>query len=178
MEFRMLDLSSAFKKSLDKLFKINNFKCKNLVYGREIYYCGKDISNCLNYNIKILEKLKKRDKFTFYELEKKYSNFYPSSEFEKINKETIDSLCYDDKKNFYINKNGLMKLVGNCDKKESESFKKFILKILIPKLDRVYYNEMKSCRRSHFSKRHLTYPKKDSVYKTSRRLKNNYVVKN
>ncbi|QKE44472.1 putative Bro-N domain-containing protein [Yalta virus] len=141
------ELAITFKNIIDDLFNSNNFECRKLVYGKDIYYCGRDILKCLNYNedknaIKeVLLKLDKSDKFTIKELEEKYSSGIlklPHDNFKEINKEILNSLNQYEMKYIYINKIGLYELIGSSKKPEAKPFKNFIYRILLPALDNKY----------------------------------------
>lgn len=207
----LIDLSITFRNIIEELFRNNGFVCKKLIYGKDIYYCARDILKCLEYsedNRKItqtLNKLRDEDKFTINDLETKYKKkeylchryalsetrqedkivktvpvcqygtlsetiqedetmktthlshrwdlsetrredeaakrtylyhrYVVSETLEDKNQELIDSLSENERRNIYINKQGLYYLIGNSNKPEAEPFKNFVYYILLPKLD-------------------------------------------
>lgn len=135
----------VFNYIVDKLFETNGFECRKLHYGKDIFYCAKDILSCLDYSDeesvtkKNLNKINKKNKFTFKELEKIYnvselSDTKAESLFD-INKETISSFTQYEKDYIFLNKEGLYKLINSSNKKRGEEFKYFVYDVLLPMLD-------------------------------------------
>lgn len=140
------ELAISFKKIVDELFSSQGFECRRLVYGKNIYYCGRDILKCLNYSEeksvirRTLNKLREQDKFTIEFLERNYIQGrhaqYPSE--VNINKDLLDSLDQYERNYIFINKTALYYLIGNSKKEEAKPFQDFIYYILLPALDNKY----------------------------------------
>ena len=140
------ELAISFKKIVDDLFSSQGFECRRLVYGKNIYYCGRDILKCLNYSedkkviSKTLNKLRDEDKFTIDVLEsKKYSRSYSQGDPDiNVNKDLLDSLDQYERNYIFINKQALYYLIGNSKKEEAKPFQDFIYYTLLPALDDKY----------------------------------------
>ena len=74
------ELAVTFRTIIDDLFNSNGFECRKLFYGKDIYYCGRDILKCLNYNentkrvANTLNKLRAEDKFSILKIQELYSS--------------------------------------------------------------------------------------------------------
>ena len=132
----------GFKSIIDGLLNTNGFECRKLFYNDEIFYCARDILKCLGYNgdkkkiTFILNKLRREDKYTINELEKKFKSTPPMVHPEiNINQMVINSLSPNEKNYIFVNKQGLYYLIGNSNKEGSREFKDFIYYTLLPTLE-------------------------------------------
>lgn len=135
------ELLVGFKSITDDILNTNGFECRKLFYDNEIFYYTRDIMKCLGYNgdkkkiTFILKKLRKEDKYTINELEKKFKSTPPMVHPEiNINQTVINSLNPYEKNYLFVNKQGLFYLIGNSNKEGSREFKNFIYYTLLPTL--------------------------------------------
>jgi hypothetical protein len=149
-----VSLSLEFIDVINNIFKNNYFDCKKLFYRNEnfivnnVYYSTIDVLRCLNFEGKekdisiILANLQDDCKFTIDELEKKYIelDLKQNREHLDFNKELLSKLNNYEKKEIYVNNQGLFHLIEYFENDEAMIFQNFIYNIFLPALDKHYEN--------------------------------------